>query len=64
MEHIRRYGRIVTTESRPRFVFTKPGKPPQKCLSHSESYASPTKTNRFTELKDISVHSLRCDETV
>ena len=64
IEHIRRYGRIITTESRPRLVFTKPGKPPQKRLSRSESYASPTKTNRCTELKYISVHSLRCGETV
>ena len=34
--------------------------PLHKCLSHSESFASATKTNSFTELKDISVHSIRC----
>jgi len=48
---LRRYGHFVTTESSPRLVFTKPGKPPQKCLLRSESFALPTKANRCTELK-------------
>ena len=41
-EHIRRYECFITTESRPRIVFTKPGKPPQKCLVSRHTVASLT----------------------
>ena len=58
IEHIGRYGCFVSTESKPRLVFTKPGKSPQKRLLRSESYASPTEPNHCTELKATSVPSL------